>query len=452
MKKLYILPLLVAGLQFAGCSDKDESIFDQSAAERLEAGQKEYFQALCADGGNWVMEYFSNVEEPGYVFVLHFDADKSVTFHTDHKWIGNAYKSERSLWDVINDNGNVLSFNSYNTLFHVFSTPENIEGNYAPKDDRGEDVDELGYGHNGDYEFLLMENDGQTIRLRGKKRALYTYLRRLPADVDIEKYLAGISTLRNQFDAKRFPNYVMTETATGAQYDITGLSSGVVSIVPLNSTSPYSRTVKQPCVITPAGMRPEAAFDCIREDDSHFSVSEFTWEADGALVAPGVRLTAPAAPVNMLRQDLKSWVIVDGSMSPVLTAALSDANAETKKIGGSAAITQVFGRNPVLSNLSIGYESLSGKVLFCLKGNCGKQPFKYYGSIEAIDATKVKIELTTHDDPLRLTIIPTAPKAQEFFDLFAGEFTVVNEKPMDPSVIQVKSVSNPDIFFTLQLK
>ncbi|MDE6166019.1 MAG: hypothetical protein K2F58_02875, partial [Muribaculaceae bacterium] len=225
-----------------------------------------------------------------------------------------------------------------------------------------------------------------------------------------------------------------------------------VSIVPLNSTSPYSRTVKQPCIITPAGMRPEAAFDCIREDDSHFTVSEFTWEADGALVAPGVRLTAPAAPVNLLRQDLKSWVIVDGSMSPVLTAALSDANAETKKIGGSAAITQVFGRNPVLSNLNIGYESLSGKVLFCLKGNCGKQPFKYYGSIEAIDATKVKIELTTHDDPLRLTIIPTAPKAQEFFDLFTGEFTVVNEKPMDPSVIQVKSVSNPDIFFTLQLK
>ena len=51
-----------------------------------------------------------------------------------------------------------------------------------------------------------------------------------------------------------------------------------------------------------------------------------------------------------------------------------------------------------------------------------------------------------------MDIIPTAPKAQEFFDLFAGEFTMVNEKPMDSSVIQVKSVSNPDIFFTLQLK
>lgn len=452
MKKLYILPLLVAGLQFAGCSDKDESIFDQSAAERLEAGQKEYFQALCAEGGNWVMEYFSNVEEPGYVFVLHFDADKSVTIHTDHKWIGNTYKSERSLWDVINDNGNVLTFNSYNTLFHIFSTPENIEGNYAPKDDNGEDVDELGYGHNGDYEFLLMENDGQTIRLRGKKRALYTYLRRLPADVDVKKYLADISALRNQFDAKRFPNYVMTETATGAQYDITGLSDGVVSIVPLNSTSPYARTVEQPCIITPAGMRPEAAFDCIREDDTHFTVNEFTWSADGALEAPGVRITAPVAPVNMLRQDLKSWIIVDGSMSPALSAALDAANAETRQIGGSAAIIQVFGRNPELNSLNVGYESLSGKVQFCVKGNCGKQPIKYYGSVEAIDASKAKIELTTLDDPLRMTIIPASPKTQEFLNMFAGEFTMVNDKPMDPSVIQVKSVSNPDIFFTLQLK
>lgn len=446
MKKLYILPLLVAGLQFAGCSDKEESIFDQSAAERLEAGQKEYFQALCAEGGNWVMEYFSNVEEPGYVFVLHFDADKSVTIHTDHKWIGNTYKSERSLWDVINDNGNVLTFNSYNTLFHIFSTPENIEGDDAPKKEDGEDVDELGYGHNGDYEFLLMENDGQTIRLRGKKRALYTYLHRLPADVDVEKYLAGVSTLRNQFDAKRFPNYVMTETATGAQYDITGLSSGVVSIVPLNSTSPYSRTVKQPCIITPAGMRPEAAFDCIREDDSHFTISEFTWEADGALVAPGVRLTAPSPVSNLLRKDL-GWNVLTETLSQAIVDAIDAANEQTTQIKLSD-----FGRNPKVTDLAISYSTFRGKITFGVSGKVGKIPYIYYGECEEVAAGRVKFTLTTPNDAIDMYIQQLAPKAVDVLKLFEGEFEVKNVNALNPSQIDFVGVTNPAISFSARVK
>lgn len=452
MKKLYILPLLVAGLQFAACSNEDDSIFDQSAAERLEAGQKEYFQALCADGGTWAMEYFSNVEEPGYLFVLQFEPDKSVTIHTDHKWIGNAYKSEKSLWDVINDNGNVLTFNSYNTLFHIFSTPENIEGPYAPKDDNNEDVDEEGYGHNGDYEFLLMENDGKNIRLRGKKRALYTYLRKLPSDVNIQDYLAKAKTMRTQFDARRFPNYVMTETATGAQYDITGLSDGVVSIVPLNSTSPYSRTVTQPCIITENGMRPEAAFDCIRENDSHFTISEFTWASDGALTAPGVRLTAPTAPVNLLRQDLKTWSILDDSLSPALVAALDAANEETRNIGGDPNIVAVFGPKPTLKSFGIGYETVMSKIRFCFKASCGNQPVYYYGTIEAFNNGNVKFAFASPDDPLNMLVIPTAPKAKTFMDMFSGEYKVSNVAPLNPSSIVFESVTNPEVYFTVKLK
>jgi len=443
MKK-YILPLLVAGLQFAACTTEDESIFEQSAAERLEAGQKEYFQTLCEQGGTWVMEYFSNYDEQGYVFVMKFESDKSVTIHADHKWI-DGYKSEKSLWDVINDDGNVLTFNSYNTLFHIFSTPENIEGPNAPTDDDGKDVDELGYGHNGDYEFMLMENDGNTIRLRGKKRGIYAYLRRLPSDTDAKAYLEQTAALRKQFDAKHFPNYIMTETSTGVQYDVTGLSEGVVSVVPMNSTNPFAHTVKQPCVITTAGMRPLTAFDFIREDNSHFTVNEFTWDADGALVAPGVRLTAPSPVTNLARKDLK-WNVLEETMSDNLIAAVNAANEQTSQIKG-------FGRTPKVKNLRFEYNANnSGRISFALSFSVGDQPCDYFGTFEPLtDGRKFKMTFNIADKAVNY-MISRAPALQPLLDYFSGEYEAQNISPLDPSIMQLTNLTHSGISFNAQVK
>jgi len=449
-KKLYILPLLALAL--GACSDDDVRLFDQSAAERLEAGQKEYFSTLCADGGLWAMEYFANTEEPGYMFVMKFNDDKSVDVYTDHKWIDGKFHSERSLWDVINDNGNVLTFNSYNTLFHIFSTPENIVGTDAPKDTNNEDVDEQGYGHNGDYEFMLMENNDGNIRLLGKKRGLYTFLRRLDPQTDPETYLAEIAAKRKLFSNKKFPTYVMTETKTGAEYDVTGLGSGVVSVMPHNTTSEYSRTEKKACIVTLAGIRPYKVFDMIREDDSHFNVDKFTWAEDGSLVAPGVRITATAPSRNILRSDLSTWNIVDGTMSPALVAAMEAASVQTQTIGGSPEITQVFGRKPQLKNFGIGYETVAGNILFCLKGYCGNQPIYYYGNVEVLENGNIKFAFDKMDDPLTMTVVPTAPLVKDFIDMFAGEYTGVNADPMDATTMKLTSVSNPEVSFDLKLK
>ncbi len=441
-KALYILPVLALGL--AACSNEEESIFDQSAAERLEAGQKEYFSTLCADGGIWAMEYFANEEEPGYMFVMQFHADKSVDVHTDHKWIGSKYRSERSLWDVINDNGNVLTFNSYNTLFHVFSTPENIEGADAPLNSNGEDVDEQGYGHDGDYEFMLMENSNGNIRLLGKKRGYYAYLRHLPSDTDPKAYLADIAAKRKLFANKKFPTYIMTETATGAEYDVTGLGSGVVSIMPSGSTNPYAQTETKACVITANGLRPIKAFDCIRSNDSHFGVDEFTWASDGALVAPGMRITAPAAVKNLLRLDL-IWSIPTASMSEYISAAIEKATEETTKM-----TLKGLGDKKV-KNLEIGYKIFMGKLTFCVTATVGNQPSSYYGTITTSGNGNVKIELTTQDDAVQL-FAPLAPSLVDLLKLFEGEFAAVNNNPMDASVIKFTGVTNPEISFMAKVK
>ena len=447
MKKYIVLPVLAAAIGLGACSNDDQRIFDESAADRLESSKQTSFDALTADGGKWALEYFSNTEETGYLFVVEFRPDKSVTFTTDHKWIGGAEKSETSMFDVITDNGIVLTFNTYNTLFHVFSDPADITGPDAPTDN-GEDIDETGFGHEGDYEFMMMENDGQTIRLRGKKHALNSYIRRLPADTDASEYLAHARALRSQFDSKRFPTYIMTETATGKTYDITGLAAGVVSCMPTGSTNPYAQTETKAVIFTAAGMRPLTAFDCIRDDNSHFSVNEFVWAEDGTLVAPGLRITAPGATTTAVRKDL-AFNVDMSTISETIQKAIDEASAEMV-----ASKNSIFGRNPKITALTLGYDTdiLTGRIMYGASTKVGSVKYTLFGSIEAVSESTVKIELTVEDEAIQLYLSKLAPKAVAFLRLFEGEFEVVNEGPFSPSVISFVKKSDPSVYFSVNVR
>lgn len=435
---------MAAALTFGACSSDDARIFDESAADRLENSKNANFDALVADGGKWALEYFANTEEPGYLFVVEFRPDKSVTITTDHKWIGNVEKTETSMFDVITDNGIVLTFNTYNRLFHIFSDPADITGDNAPTNN-GQDIDETGYGHEGDYEFMMMENDGQSIRLRGKKHALNAYLRHLPADADASAYLAEAKKLRTQFDAKRFPTYVMTETATGATYDITGLATGVVTCVPTASTNPFAQTETKACIVTDKGIRPYKSFDFIRTDNSRFAVPEFTWSNTG-IVAPGYVITATPAAQNLCRQDL-GWSINADSFGAVLSKAFEDANAQTQTISLSN-----FGTKPKLNNLFFAFKTLRNKLTFSLQGRVGQRVFTYYGTIEQLDKSTVKMAMTTPDDVISKYVEPQAPKSVEFIKLFEDEFTVANNDALDPANVSFVSKTNPEICFTVKVK
>lgn len=447
MKKSLILPIFAAALALGSCNDDDNRIFDESAADRLENSKQSNFEMLCADGGKWAMEYFANTDEPGYLFVLEFRPDKSVTITSDHKWIDSKETSETSMFDVITDNGVVLTFNTYNKVFHVFSDPANITGPNAPKDPNGEDEDETGYGHEGDYEFMIMshESTDSRIRLRGKKHALNAYLLRLDAATDVSAYLAHAKELRSQFDAKRFPTYIMTETATGETYDVTGLAAGVVTVVPTGSTNPFAQTETKACIITEKGMRPYVPFEFIRKDNSLFAVSEFTWSEQG-LVAPGLVITATHPSTNLCRQDLK-WDINIDSFSPALQAAFEEANAQTQTITVAG-----FGKQPAFTVPSFEYKSKNGKLTFNFSAKVGKVSFRYFGTVEALSDSKVKIQFSAPDDAMTKYIIPLAPKVIDFIKTLEGEFEVVNKTPLDPSEVTFTGITNPAISYSIIVK
>ena len=180
---IFLLTLVaLASVTMVSCKNETEEIFDQDAITRL-ANAKQYFTDILTDqGGKWKMEYYANGDEPGYVYVMTFRNNGSVTISGENKWIsqlnpdGSTYGSETSLWDVITDNGPVLTFNSYNKYFHLFADPDDITDPEALDDS---DTDETGIGHEGDYEFDLMKYSGDTLYMSGKKYGINVIMTRL---------------------------------------------------------------------------------------------------------------------------------------------------------------------------------------------------------------------------------------------------------------------------------
>lgn len=191
---LYISAISLA-LTLTACSNEEENIFDQSAAERLNSVSATYSGRLTNSKGGWVMEYYpyTDNEDPitgvGYLIMNRFNSDGSVYTMMKNKATGNAKWEDTSAWEVITDMGPVLSYNSWNRCYGRFTDPVDIDLT------TGRSEDESGKGFQGDYEFVMVDvpEGGNHIMLKGKKRGVYERLTRLPEGTDFEAYLNDIS-------------------------------------------------------------------------------------------------------------------------------------------------------------------------------------------------------------------------------------------------------------------
>ena len=257
-----MLVAVTATAALTSCKNEVDDIFDKSAAERLTEGQDYFNQILVDKGGKWQMEYFANGNEPGYVYVVTFNKDGSVKMAGNNLYIARltnasamapAYGDQTSLWDVITDNGLTLTFNSYNRVFHLFSTPEDLSDTEAS---------ETGVGHEGDYEFNLMNYRNDTLYLTGKKRHIDIIMTRLSPEVDDRAYLDEVNALPAKYFNALIPDVYIT-LPNGARYQTAYGSTLIVSMAPEpNETRTkdqdadwISYVEKHNAIITPGGLR-----------------------------------------------------------------------------------------------------------------------------------------------------------------------------------------------------
>lgn len=121
-----------------------------------------------------------------------FSSDGSVTMGMNNRFSNDTYVSDRSLWDIITDDGPVLSFSTYNDCIHAFCDPNDL-----PTSIRGGGSSVTGLGAEGDYEFVItdLQDNAEQGTIKGKKRGTYVRMTRLPEGTDFQQYLAECDRL-----------------------------------------------------------------------------------------------------------------------------------------------------------------------------------------------------------------------------------------------------------------
>lgn len=157
MKRLINLFIIVSLALFASCTSEVDDIFDDSSANRMDARLKANQEVLIGAKNGWLMEYYPapGMAYGGFNVLVSFDADSKVTVAAD---ISAAEDTAVSTYRLKDSSGPVLTFDTYNSIFHFFSDPKNGAG-----------IGSTGKGMEGDYEFLIMEATPEKVVLRGKR-------------------------------------------------------------------------------------------------------------------------------------------------------------------------------------------------------------------------------------------------------------------------------------------
>ena len=193
MKKTYYLLYLVVVAVFAtACNLKDDQdLFGTSSADRADEAIENYTNVLTGASNGWLMQYYPEERQVygGWNMFVAFGTDGIAT-------VANEFYSpddvETGLYSVKQSAGVLLSFDTYNELFHIFADPAAPLGG-----DRGK-------GLEGDYEFLIISASAEKVVLKGKKTGGYATLTPISASRIWEDYM---SDLQDAADAMEFMKF-----------------------------------------------------------------------------------------------------------------------------------------------------------------------------------------------------------------------------------------------------
>ena len=184
MKAKYLVIIGLLAVTFAACSRDEESLFEKPAAIRAQEAIDNAFDVLTTAENGWEMAYFPNLEASakGYNMVLKFNknGNVSVTAKNSATTANKILTDTASTWAVKSDYGPILTFDTYNDVFHAFSDPK-----------------EDGAGHLGDYEFLILKATPELVILKGKKHSAYTIMRPMK-NTDLPAYFAACEKMQTK--------------------------------------------------------------------------------------------------------------------------------------------------------------------------------------------------------------------------------------------------------------
>ena len=438
--KLSLLAMLLMGISTSCFKMEEEDIFDENAATRIDKAIKEYTDVLTDKGGKWMLEYYANGDEPGYVYIMTFNKNGSVKMSGKNIYIGeldneqnvSKFRSEESLWQVIGDNGPVLSFNSYNEIFHLFANPEDIGTT---------ETDEQGYGHEGDYEFDIMKYSGDTLYLDGKKYERHMLMTRLPETTDDETFFAELDDVKAQFSVL-IPELYLT-AASGKRYVCSNAASMIWSICP-EGGDPIMETKTYNAIVTPFGVRFMSPLS-ILANYSDVPVQAFKFK-DGKLVAEdGKTVITPDALGNIFADSRFKWQVDAAKSSGALLEAYNAFSVGVKAYNKANLqfmqflhiTSSTLNTKAMLFNVKVSSKALSCNLYCDVTPNGDNVSFKFSGN----------------GDKNALVFYNNVAEVKDFLSLLESEeYALTTDRPLGPSELKLTSKKDPNSYLTVSLK
>ena len=279
MKNKILFPVILLGivaLTLTGCAGEEDDIFSATAAERLNESSAKYSARLEAQPNGWAMQYYPTYQDEspygsGYLILMDFNPDYSVRVAMDNAFTYNTFACDTSVWEVIADNGPVLSFNSYNACMHAFSDPEDIP--WTSDSEQSE-------GCGGDYEFIVVDapEDASYMMLKGKKRGTYNLLTPIEEGVDYQEYLADVKAFHSRTFSALSPvgNFIHFGDTI---YNMEDAEDGLPSIYPLGVDKVTYENFN-PFLITKRGGDYYLRFrDAFQRDDMEGTLQELRYDS-----------------------------------------------------------------------------------------------------------------------------------------------------------------------------
>ena len=447
MKKFLNISLLsivaLSCLSLASCKNEVDNIFDEDAVIRLDKKKAEYVNILTSNGGKWQLEYFANTEEQGYIYLMTFSTDGSVTISGANKWINYiqsgqqnkaAFGSAVSMWDVIADNGPVLTFNTYNPYFHLFADPYDIPSSGSAASDK--DINETGYGHEGDYEFDIMNYSGDTLYLCGKKYELNMIMTRVDANVNDEVYMNEVVALADSFFNAKVPS-VYINLPNGVRWIV---KDGATSILKMfrEGSDEISTSEKHNVIITHDGL---SFMDPITLDG--YVLKNFIRQPDGSLLCRDDNETTMTADhlsylfVNdalVWRSDFKSV----GGKYAELAARIADDLKEYNK--------STFQYAQVSYDLTLQQYTL---VFNVKKGSVKYNP-TFFLTLKSASDDKVTFSVAPEGDRYGEVYATNCPSIREFVQTFNQTMTLTANSLLAPTVMTTSIGGGDYVSWNLQ--
>ena len=178
--KLFIYLLLaLPALFLQSCQTEEGNVFDKSYSERMDDFLQKAQETLVASQYGWALDYYpkSNQSYGGVAYTIKFTRDNAIVRYENKPDDGEV----KSLYKMKEDDGPVLSFDTYNTFLHTYATPKS--GEYRGKE--------------GDFEFVIDSIGADRIKIHGKRSLNTMYLRKLSGESS--EYMEKVTELTNLF-------------------------------------------------------------------------------------------------------------------------------------------------------------------------------------------------------------------------------------------------------------